>query len=253
VKAEHLDGSTAKAERDAILARLAAGETEVVCNCMVLTEGWDPPALGCIVLARPTKQIGLFRQMAGRGLRPAPGKSSLILIDHSGAVFRHGLLEDPVDWTLDTTKRAHNHAHDARSSHKESRLCDCSQCGALRKGGEACASCGFLPKRKPDLIVFREGELTRVDRDGRAVPSSDPNERMCWHAMLAFIAAQRGYKSGWVAHKFKEKFGTWPAARSIVPIEPSAEVLSWVRSRAIAWAKAQEKLRGNNQPQEQRL
>lgn len=95
VKAEHVDGGTPKAERDAILARLASGETEVLCNCMVLTEGFDLPAISCIVLARPTKQLGLFRQMAGRGLRPAPGKSNLVLIDHSGAVFRHGLLEDP--------------------------------------------------------------------------------------------------------------------------------------------------------------
>ena len=50
VRAEHVDGSTPKPERDAILARLASGETEVVCNCMVLTEGFDLPAIGCIVL-----------------------------------------------------------------------------------------------------------------------------------------------------------------------------------------------------------
>ena len=90
VRAEHVDGSTPKTERDAILARLASGETQVVCNCMVLTEGFDLPAIGSIMLARPTKQIGLFRQMVGRGLRPAPGKTNLILIDHSGAVYRHG-------------------------------------------------------------------------------------------------------------------------------------------------------------------
>src|SRR5262245_44131437 len=70
VCAEHVDGSTPKTERDAILARLACGETKVVCNCLILTEGFDLPAIGCIMLARPTKQIGLFRQMAGRGLRP---------------------------------------------------------------------------------------------------------------------------------------------------------------------------------------
>jgi superfamily II DNA or RNA helicase len=58
VHAEHVDGSTPKIERDAILARLASGETEVVCNCMVLVEGFDLPAIGCIILGRPTKQIG---------------------------------------------------------------------------------------------------------------------------------------------------------------------------------------------------
>jgi DNA repair protein RadD len=242
VRAEHVDGSTPKTERDAILARLASGDTEVVCNCMVLTEGFDLPAIGCIVLARPTKQLGLFQQMAGRGLRPAPGKSNLLLIDHSGAVFRHGLLEDKIAWTLDITKAAKNQAHESHNQQATSRLIECSQCGALRKGGQPCSNCGFLPKRRPDAIVFREGELARVDRSG-VVRSSDPNERMCWHAMLTYIANMRGYKPGWTAYKYREKFGTWPAARTIAPREPSAEVLSWVRSRDIAWAKRQEALR----------
>jgi DNA repair protein RadD len=242
VKAEHVDGSTPKAERDAILARLESGETQVVCNCMVLTEGFDCPPVGCIVLARPTKQLGLFRQMAGRGLRPAPGKSNLILVDHSGAVYGHGLLEDPVEWTLDVTKRAENPTHAKRDQQKISRLVECSQCSALRTGGEACPHCGFLPKRRPDAIVFAEGELARVDGSGRPINSSDPHERMRWHAMLAHIAGERGYKAGWVSHKFKEKFGTWPpTSRPIPPMEPSREVLSWVRSRNIAWAKAQQK------------
>jgi DNA repair protein RadD len=241
VTSEHVDGSTPKVERDTILARLASGETDVVCNCMVLTEGFDCPTVGCIVLARPTKQLGLFRQMAGRGLRPAPGKSNLILIDHSGAVYRHGLLEDPVEWTLDVTRRAENPTHESRTRAETSRLMECSQCGALRKGGEACPACGFLPQRRPDAIIFRDGDLARVDRNGRPIESSDPRERARWHSMLTHIAGERSYKSGWVSHKFKEKFGTWPSSRYVTPVEPSAEVLSWVRSRNIAFAKARRK------------
>ena len=67
---------------------------------MVLTEGFDLPDMGCIILARPTKKMGLYRQMIGRGLRPADGKSDVVILDHSGAVFRHGLPEDRVAWTL---------------------------------------------------------------------------------------------------------------------------------------------------------
>jgi DNA repair protein RadD len=74
IKAEHLDGATPQDERDAILGRLATGETEIVSNCMVLTEGFDLPDIGCIVLARPTRSLGLYRQMVGRGLRPAEGR-----------------------------------------------------------------------------------------------------------------------------------------------------------------------------------
>jgi DNA repair protein RadD len=64
---------------------------------------------------------------------------------------------------------------------------------------------------------------------------------MRWHSMLSYIAAARGYRAGWVAHKFKEKFGDGPAVRAIEPLQPSLEVLSWVRSRTIAWAKTQKK------------
>ena len=240
VRAEHVDGTTPKTERDAILGRLASGETELVANCMVLTEGFDLPAIGCIVLARPTKQIGLFRQMAGRGLRVAPDKRNLILIDHSGAVYRHGLLTDRIEWTLDVDKKAKNEVHEGRSRSELARLVECSSCGAMRTAGEPCDECGFFPQRKPDAIIFQEGELGLV-RNGDAQSNYDPHLRMQWHGMLAHIAGERGYKAGWAAHKFKEKFGTWPPTRHIMPQKPTLEVLSWVRSRNIAWAKSQKR------------
>ena len=79
-------------ERDAILAKLANGTIDVLTNAMVLTEGWDSPGVACLVLARPTKSMALYRQMVGRALRPAPGKTDALIIDHAGAIFEHGLL-----------------------------------------------------------------------------------------------------------------------------------------------------------------
>ena len=73
VPAEHIDGRTY--ERDTVLARLARGQTLVVSNCMVLTEGWDLPALECAIIARPTASLNLHLQMIGRVMRAAEGKS----------------------------------------------------------------------------------------------------------------------------------------------------------------------------------
>ncbi len=243
VRAEHLDGSIPKPDRDAVLARLESSETELITNCMVLTEGWDMPTVSCCILARPTRKMGLYRQMVGRVLRPAPGKVNAIVLDHSGAVFQHGFVEDRVDWTLDPEKRSESPTHSARlRSGYSSRLLECSQCGSIRIAGERCRHCGFLPQRPPAAIVFDDGDLGLVNRIRRTVDAlSNPDERLRWHGMLMHIAAARGYKSGWIAHKFKEKFGVWPAARSVMPLQPSPEVLSWVRSRAIAYAKAQQK------------
>ena len=106
VRAAHVDGTMPKANRDAVLGQLASGELELITNCMVLTEGWDMPEVSCCILARPTKKMGLYRQMVGRVLRPAPGKTNATVLDHSGAVFRHGFVEDRGDWTLDPDKRS---------------------------------------------------------------------------------------------------------------------------------------------------
>src|SRR5262249_16631054 len=157
------DGSTPKDERDASLARLAAGKIDILTNCMVLTEGWDLPEVSCCILARPTKKMGLFRQMIGRVLRPAPGKTDAIVLDHSGAVFRHGFVEDKVEWTLDPERKAESKQHEKRCQAVSGpSLLECTQCGAIRVGGQACDHCGFLPRPRARTIIFSDGELSEV-------------------------------------------------------------------------------------------
>jgi DNA repair protein RadD len=243
VSAEHLDGTTPKDERDDILRKLACGAIDVVTNCMVLTEGWDMPDVGCCVLARPTRKIGLYRQMIGRVLRPAADKPDAIVIDHSGAVHRHGFAEDPVEWTLAPDRHAENATHARRGEHGvRSRLVDCSKCGALRTGGEACRHCGFKPTPPPKRTPVVDAELGLVLRNGKRVAAIySPAEQHQWHRMLAYIADERGYKPGWVGHQYKKKFGQWPPLRGVEPLSPSGEVRSWVRYRQIAYAKARER------------
>jgi DNA repair protein RadD len=239
VRAEHIDGSTPKLERDATLARLESGEIELVSNCMVLTEGWDMPAVGCCILARPTKKMGLYRQMIGRVLRPAEDKPDAIILDHSGAVFRHGFVEDYVEWTLDPDRRAVSPKHQQRASAGGNRLLECTNCGAVRVAGEPCFHCGFLPQPRSRGVAFADGELGLVDGGRRAKPDlADPALRARWHSMLTAIALERNYKPGWISHKYREKFGAWPpwGARP-EPCAPSPEVRSWVRSRQIAFAR----------------
>jgi DNA repair protein RadD len=237
VRAEHLDGETPIAARAEILARLASGETEVVTNCMVLTEGWDMPAVGCCILARPTKQMGLFRQMIGRVLRPADGKPDAIILDHSGAVYRHGLPEDHIEWTLAVDRRAVNPAQVKRERGEAPKLRECPGCKAVMYA-PPCGACGWQPQPRARAVDFEDGELGLVT-NGRAVAVDyDQAEKDRWHAMLRHIAQERGYNPGWVGHYFKQKFGHWPTRRYPKPIGPSPEVLSWVRSRLIAYAKA---------------
>jgi superfamily II DNA or RNA helicase len=243
VRAEHIDGTTPMDERDATLAQLASGEIDVVTNCMVLTEGWDMPALGCLILARPTKQLGLYRQMVGRGLRPAPDKTNCVVIDHSGVTFRLGFVEDSVTWTLDPDHKAENPTHAARGGDRPGgpKIVECPECGTARVGGMACLTCGYLPVRSPCAVAVIDGDLGLVDSTRRARPNPDDSRiREEWHGMLAAIAAERDYRPGWVAHQYRKRFGCWPPPVKPVPCEPSVEVRRWVRSRMIAYAKGRE-------------
>ena len=74
IKTEVVHGTLPTEERRAILSRLESGVTQVVCNCMVLTEGFDSPRVSCIVVGRPTKSKPLYIQMVGRGLRVDPSQ-----------------------------------------------------------------------------------------------------------------------------------------------------------------------------------
>jgi len=82
VACEALDGETPKDERAAILERLSTGETRVLANCMVLTEGFDEPAVDCVIVARPTRSKLLYTQMVGRGSRLCPpDKHDCLVLD----------------------------------------------------------------------------------------------------------------------------------------------------------------------------
>jgi len=84
---------TTKKERTRIIKEFREGVIQVVFNVGVLTIGFDHPSLGCIVLLRPTRSIGLYYQMLGRGVRPFPGKDHCKVIDMTGTVKQLGKIE----------------------------------------------------------------------------------------------------------------------------------------------------------------
>jgi DNA repair protein RadD len=209
---------------------------------MVLTEGWDMPEVGCCILARPTKQMGLYRQMIGRVLRPAEGKPDAIILDHSGAVYRHGLPEDHVEWTLDVDKRAENPTQDKRKANHEERLRECPSCKVLRTGPPPCEHCGWMPApRRGQDRDFLDGELGLVVNGKAKAPAYSEGDKVIFFRQLRAVQQMRGYKKGWAAHKFKDKFEHFPPwpYNDLPPAIPTDAVLRWIKSRNIAFYKAQ--------------
>lgn len=84
------------ADRAEVLADFEAGKYNVLCNSMLLTEGWDCPSVDCVVVLRPTKVRSLYSQMVGRGTRLFPGKKDLLLLDFLWLTDRHELCR-PAD------------------------------------------------------------------------------------------------------------------------------------------------------------
>lgn len=83
-------------DRRQVLADFDAGKYNVLCNSMLLTEGWDCPSVDCVVILRPTKVRSLYSQMVGRGTRLSPGKTDLLLLDFLWMTDRHELCR-PAD------------------------------------------------------------------------------------------------------------------------------------------------------------
>lgn len=91
IKTETVFGTTSVEDRIDIYRRAASGETKILANNMVLTEGFDMPRISAILNARPTQNVGLYIQMSGRALRPYPGKEYATLLDTTGVARQHSL------------------------------------------------------------------------------------------------------------------------------------------------------------------
>lgn len=90
VSATEINGtSTDRAEK---LEAFSKGEYKVICNAMLLTEGWNCPDVDCIIILRPTRSDSLYRQMVGRGTRKAPNKKNLLLLDFLWQARKHDVL-----------------------------------------------------------------------------------------------------------------------------------------------------------------
>lgn len=198
IAAEHLDGTTPTVERDEILSRLNSGETRVVSNCAVLCEGWDQPSVKCVILARPTKSLGLYLQQAGRILRPWNNETALIL-DHSGNVLNHGLPQDDRDFTLDAAPKK-------SSKDKGPALKTCEQCFAIVPAATKVCACGYeFIVTEDDKTEEKEGSLVEIR------PASIEEKRAEWERLTA-LSLERGYKPGWAYYRYREKFGVAPPA-----------------------------------------
>jgi len=237
VTIEHCDAHTPPEERADIKRRSESGETQVITNVGVYSQGTDLPWISCVVLARPTKSYGRFVQMVGRGSRPYKDKIDCIIIDHACAVTEHGFLEDPVDWTLDRKEKAYKKAEVRK---KEAKIMECEMCRFLFTGPR-CPQCGTMIKDYGKKIATTDDEL-KLLKGKKALPTAE--EKRNFYAMLLWHCGEKKYSQGWAFHKFKEKFKEFPNFKCVLPMEPDDIFKRYITYLNIRFAKSKYNKRG---------
>ncbi|QDU87919.1 type I restriction enzyme EcoKI subunit R [Pirellulimonas nuda] len=239
-------GATPTAERDATLARFAAGELRFLCNVGVLTTGYDAPHIDCVVLLRPTMSCGLYVQMVGRGFRLHPGKEDCLVLDFGGNVDRHG----PIDALRIKTERAGEGAG-------ESIVKTCPECqGQIAVGFLTCPQCGHAfppPKRQthraqatsaPILsmsitnTVYRVADVCYSVHHGRRAAEGAPPTMRVEYAIGRLV-----WQSEWVCIEHdgyaRQKAELWWRARTDLPVPDSvAEAVEIAESGVLATPSA---------------
>jgi DNA repair protein RadD len=204
VRAVHVDGETPVRERLSAIAGLGNGTLEVICNCGLISEGVDVPAIGAVLMLRPTASLALYLQMIGRALRPSAKKGRALILDFAGNVSRHGLPDAPRTWSLNAKPRRQREKSD------RPRLPKCSSCSALNHAGaHRCAACGAdlkTPRQRREIELRLEQARRRETEDMLARMTK--RERWTWagadEQRLREVARVSGYRPGWVHFRIQE-------------------------------------------------
>jgi len=197
--AEVVHGELDKTERKARLNRLRTGETKIITSVDIISEGTDIPAVGCIIMMRPTKSLGLYLQQAGRGLRTIEGKKHCIILDHAGNCFRHGLITDSREWELTNEK--------IKETKKMITIRQCKNCFAVFGPlADKCPECGSVVEKQQKELKKIAGELVPVDEIPQKKVELKHEEWKC-HTLQEWerIAWNRGYKKGWAYIRYTQQ------------------------------------------------
>lgn len=247
--AESLDGQMTRNVRKDRVSGLRDGSIKILTTCDLVSEGFDLPAVGCGILARPTASLVIFIQQVGRVLRPiyAAGadlttragrlagqamgaKPRAIILDHAANVRRHGLAEDFRDWSLDGAEER------KRKQKQEPKLSvrQCPSCYLVHAPAFECPGCGWDYKQGMELPKAVAGELIALgERDAEF-------QRCVKCGKIHAIACERCPSCGFDERAIKERQEHWNRVRERSDCETVGQLAALGRKRGIknpgAWA-----------------
>jgi superfamily II DNA or RNA helicase len=204
----------------------------------ILTKGFDVSDVRIGISARPfSKSFSSHVQQIGRILRPHEGKDFALWLDHAGNYIRFRDDWDEVYANGVSELREGGEATKKEPTEREKKESKCPKCQVLWTfKSDTCGACGFV-KVRMSTVEAVPGELKELEAANKKLVINNQE----FYSQLIWYAQVKGYKTGWAYHKYKEKFNSAPNGLSSSPKHPSPEVLNWIKSRTIAFAKAKAK------------
>jgi superfamily II DNA or RNA helicase len=251
VTAEHIDcwvsdipDTSGMSERDRIYARVASGQTRVLCNYKIVTTGVDIPQISCIILGRAVKKMVInlitYLQAVGRGRRPYDVHENMILIDHTKTVEELGHPDLDREWPLHTTpketkKMIRKQVKEVKE--RKDKLIKC-ECGAEYDPAPVCPQCGKETPKSKEYVEEIQVELSKSDGK-RTTPKT---KKINWDKQrtIRLYQEMKGYyerpgKNVWSGyHKTNERipealrlsFHEYAKLRSV---NPSVETMEFIK------------------------
>lgn len=209
------DGNVIERGRNDILDDLRNGRIHGITSVDIATEGLDIPSLQVAIMLRPTTSEGLYLQMAGRVLRPWPGKNVAYILDHAGCTKMHKFVTSDRHWTLDVPEKM---KRKRKSDDKTVKTVQCTRCYMYYEAEEkACPSCGHVEKPSvADIPIAKKGLIVEYTEEQEAFlefigdnPSPSQIRKLIAEAKtfdeLFKMETKYSFKKGWAKKYWAKK------------------------------------------------
>lgn len=228
--------------RDEVLKDFAKPNSaiKIVISVAILSRGFDQSDVDYVILARPLKKsFSEHVQMVGRGARIHEGKEMCVIQDNSGNWLRFADDWDTLynDGVQELAAGGADRKPKKEPTAAQKEASKCPRCGVIWSGGDTCAHCGLVRQKRNDVQVVA-GEMTEIGATTRKAEKYTSQFKEDFYAQLLGYADDRGYKSGWAYHAYKDKFSVGPSMAKPEPAMPTLAVRNWITSQNIRKANA---------------
>lgn len=238
-------------DRKALIDEFRRADSDIVglVSCEALSKGFDVPDILCGIGARPyRKSLSSHIQQVGRVMRPAPGKTFALWLDHAGNWLR--FREDTDDIAANGLHKLDDGNAPDGKTRKEPTEEDMAQykCGdckfVMPKSAPSCPACGWTRPRRLALVEHKEGEMIEVSGALSKLKPWQTDKEHVWKQLcgtgLYRYSQDETRAEKWAKANYLSIYGTWPrhAMRNIEPAAASPELMGWLKHKQIAYAKS---------------